>query len=96
MIGQEGAASVAAVTAFQFQLRPLYCMGVPVTVIPELTPPVSHSREVPFYANIKVIVPVVVSLGLLLGLLGVAVLIRWKSTYRQLLQTYAELCSYLR
>jgi hypothetical protein len=56
-------------------------MDVPVTVIPELTPPVLHSPEVPFYANIKVIVPVIVSLGFLLGLLGIAVFIRWKSTY---------------
>jgi hypothetical protein len=75
-------ASLAAVTALEFELRPLYGMCVPVTVIPELAPPVSHSREVPFYANIKVIVPVIVSLGFLLGLLGVAVFIHRKSMYR--------------
>ncbi|XP_069681625.1 cell adhesion molecule Dscam1 isoform X3 [Periplaneta americana] len=54
-----------------------------VTVIPELAPPVSHSREVPFYANVKVIIPILVSLGFLLGLLGVAIFIRKKKSQSQ-------------
>ncbi|XP_049816620.1 Down syndrome cell adhesion molecule-like protein Dscam2 [Schistocerca nitens] len=48
------------------------------TVIPEIAPPVLHTREVPFYANVSVIVPIVVSLIFLLGLVGVAAFIRKK------------------
>jgi hypothetical protein len=55
-------------------------------VIPELAPPVSHPREVPFYTNMKIIIPVLVSLGFLLGLLGVAVFIHWKSKYEHSVQ----------
>jgi hypothetical protein len=68
---------------------------VAVTVVPELAPPVSHSREVPFYANIKVIVPIIVSLGFLLGLFGVAVFIHRKSKYECLLCIcwYAQFCT---
>jgi hypothetical protein len=50
-------------------------------VIPELAPPVSPPREVPFYTNMKIIITVLVSLVFLLGLLGVAVFIHWKSKY---------------
>jgi hypothetical protein len=54
-------------------------------VIPEFTPPASHPREVPFYTNMKIIIPVLISLGFLLGL-GVAVFIHWKSKYERLVQ----------
>ena len=58
-----------------------FIVVITVTVIPELAPPVSHSREVPFYANVKVIVPIIVSFGCLLGLVGVGIFILRKSKY---------------
>ncbi|PSN42210.1 hypothetical protein C0J52_11247 [Blattella germanica] len=51
-----------------------------VTVSPELSPPVLHSREVPFYANLKVIIPIIVSFGCLLGLAGVGTFILRKKS----------------
>ncbi|GFG29264.1 hypothetical protein Cfor_07941 [Coptotermes formosanus] len=53
-----------------------------VTVIAEFEPPASHPREVPFYTNMKIIIPVLISLGFLLGL-GVAVFIHWKKSQNQ-------------
>lgn len=72
--------ALVAVTILHISLLNWAC-HVAVTVIPELAPPVSHSREVPFYTNIKVIIPILVSLGFLLGLFGVAVFIHRKSKY---------------
>nr|CAD7430003.1 unnamed protein product [Timema monikensis] len=53
-------------------------LSVSATVSPELAPPVSHSREMPFYANIKIIIPLIISLTLLPCLVGSGVYISKK------------------
>ncbi|CAG2053657.1 unnamed protein product, partial [Timema podura] len=53
-------------------------LSVSATVSPELAPPVSHSREMPFYANIKIIIPLIISLTLLPCLVGSGVYITKK------------------
>lgn len=40
-------------------------------VVPELAPPVSHSGDHPFYANAKVLVPIMLSLLVLVSLVGI-------------------------
>lgn len=49
--------------------------------VPELAPPVSHSGDQPFYANARVIVPILVSVLILCGLVTAVLLIRRKSKY---------------
>nr|CAD7573670.1 unnamed protein product [Timema californicum] len=53
-------------------------LSVSATVSPELAPPVSHSREMPFYANIKIIIPLIISITLLPCLVGSGVYITKK------------------
>ncbi|XP_063226995.1 cell adhesion molecule Dscam2 [Bacillus rossius redtenbacheri] len=52
-----------------------------VTVIPELAPPVHHSQEVPFYANLRIVIPIIVSLASVLSLVGVAAFV-WRKRLR--------------
>ncbi|XP_072378394.1 cell adhesion molecule Dscam1-like [Diabrotica undecimpunctata] len=42
----------------------------PLGVVPELTPPVSHSGDQPFYANAKVLVPIMLSVTVLVALIA--------------------------
>lgn len=52
--------------------------------MPDIQSPVSHSSEKPFYANVKVIAPISISILVLLGLIGIVLLIRRRSKYSQL------------
>lgn len=47
--------------------------------VPELAPPVSHSGDQPFYANARVLVPILLSIFILCGLIAAVLLIRRKS-----------------
>lgn len=51
-----------------------------VLVVPELSPPVSHSGDHPFYTNVKVFLPIMISLLILVVL--VALLFWRKSKYK--------------
>lgn len=57
-----------------------YCFWMYLLDVPELVPPVSHSGDQPFYANARVLMPILFSILILVFL--VAGLFWRKSEYR--------------
>lgn len=50
-------------------------------MVTELSPPVSHSSDKPFYANIRVVLPVTLSLLVLTALVALVFLIKKNSEF---------------